>query len=335
MDIDTNIYKGKKILLFAPSFFGYEKEIKSRLEFFGAEVDFFDERPSNSFIVKVLIRLNKKLIQKKINNYYSDIISKTSNKKFDFVLFISPESINSELFHKLKAEQKDAKFILYLWDSLKNKKALEILDDFDKRLSFDKEDCENKAFNLEYRPLFYLDAYSELSKQNVKKEIDLLFIGTLHTDRFTILKEIKKQCEELDLKVYFYLYFPSRALYFFKKFFDKSLMGTKKSDFKFKALSKEDIIDLVNKSEAVLDVQSAKQSGLTMRTIEMLGAEKKMITTNRGISSYDFYESTNIDIIKRDNLKLNKSFFNNKYSSISEDVYRKYTINSWLNDLFS
>lgn len=39
-------FKGKAILLFAPSFFGYEKSIQKRLIELGANVDFFDERPA-------------------------------------------------------------------------------------------------------------------------------------------------------------------------------------------------------------------------------------------------------------------------------------------------
>ena len=42
------IFQDKNILLFAPSFFGYELEIINQLSKEGANIDYFDERPNNS-----------------------------------------------------------------------------------------------------------------------------------------------------------------------------------------------------------------------------------------------------------------------------------------------
>ena len=47
--------KSKKILYFGPKFFGYEVEIQKTLKSLGGEVDFYDERPKNSFLIRVLI----------------------------------------------------------------------------------------------------------------------------------------------------------------------------------------------------------------------------------------------------------------------------------------
>ena len=46
-----DILQSKKILLFSVSFFNYEKIIAERLKELGADVDFYDERPSNSIFV--------------------------------------------------------------------------------------------------------------------------------------------------------------------------------------------------------------------------------------------------------------------------------------------
>ena len=56
-----DILQSKKILLFSVSFFNYEKIIAERLKELGADVDFYDERPSNSIFVKGLIRLKRYL----------------------------------------------------------------------------------------------------------------------------------------------------------------------------------------------------------------------------------------------------------------------------------
>ena len=106
--------KNKKILFFAPSFFGYEIEIKKTLEKMGAIVDFYDERPSNNSLCKILIRLNPKLLEKMTYKYYQKIISLNSQKAYDYVFFIKNESAQKEELNLLKNSFSNAKFILYM-----------------------------------------------------------------------------------------------------------------------------------------------------------------------------------------------------------------------------
>ena len=53
--------KGKNILLISVKFFNYEILIKHELEKMGASVTLFDERPSNSFFSKAIIRIKKEM----------------------------------------------------------------------------------------------------------------------------------------------------------------------------------------------------------------------------------------------------------------------------------
>ncbi len=69
-----NKLKEKNILLFSPHFFGYGLEVASKMREMGASVDYFDERPGNDFWTKAIIRVNKSLLRRKIETYYTDII---------------------------------------------------------------------------------------------------------------------------------------------------------------------------------------------------------------------------------------------------------------------
>ena len=64
------MFKGKKILFFSANFFGYQHEIKNKLFELGAEFDFFDERPKNTFLYKSLLffGLIFKIIKFRINH---------------------------------------------------------------------------------------------------------------------------------------------------------------------------------------------------------------------------------------------------------------------------
>ena len=84
---------GKKILFLSANFFGYEKAITQKLLELGAEVDFYNERPSDSIFTKGIIRVRRKFYQKKINRYYRKISEEIIDKKYDFLLLIKGETI--------------------------------------------------------------------------------------------------------------------------------------------------------------------------------------------------------------------------------------------------
>lgn len=324
----------KKILFFAPKFFNYEVEIKKKLEQLGAQVDFYDERMNPSNLDKVIIRLKKDLLKIRINKYYSEIIEKSKKNNYDYILFISPETITKELLEKFRESQKNCKFILYMWDSIKNKKNVqEIIECFDSHFSFDKSDCLVDS-RFRFRPLFYLDEYSKLTQNKKDLKNDILFIGTVHSDRYSIIKYIKNSALENNLRGTFFMYFPSKVVYFIKKLFDKSYKNTDINDFKFIPISKNEVLNMISSSKVIVDIQHPKQVGLTMRTIEMLGMKKKLITTNKDILNYDFYNSNNIKVIDRDNPILDSEFIKSDYLEIDKKIYEKYSIGKWLEEIF-
>ena len=71
-----------------------------------------------------------------------------------------------------------------------------------------------------------------------------------------------------------------------------------------------------------------------MRTIEMLGAKRKLITTNKNIKDYDFYNSSNILIIDRDEVIINKDFFDVDFQNLNSEVAQKHSLNQWIKKIF-
>jgi len=324
--------QNKNVLLICVNFFDYHREIIKGLENLGAKVDYFDERPSNSPILKGLLRINKKLIYSRIKRYYKNIIDRICRNKYDYILIIKPEAIPKEVIQELKVLNPDAKVIIEIWDSIaNNKEAEEKIKLVDKAFSFDPRDCEKYKMNL--RPLFYIEKYNDIAKKPIKSEYDLLFVGTVHSDRYKVLKNMEVQLKEKGLKPYYYMYLPSRLLYFFRKFFLGEFHGSKISEFKFKSMNQEKVINLVKKSKVILDIQHPKQVGLTMRTIEMLGANKKIITTNENVKKYDFYNEKNIYVIDRAMVSIDMKIFQGEYQAVPEDIKRRYSLEEWLMEL--
>ena len=321
--------KNKNILFFCPSFFGYELKIKDKMEEMGATVDFYDERSISKSYEKALLKINPDLFTKKSESYYLGILDKIKNNSYDVVLFVKAEMVPVSILKKLRQIFNTASFHLYFYDSVKNVKGVEKkLDYFDSIYSFDRNDC--KKYGFKFRPLFYLDEYRKDIKADNEFLYDLCFIGTIHSDRYKILKEIQYNVEKKQMKMFMYPYLQSKFIYYFYKLTKKEFKGTSIHDFKFEKMSSHDIAEVVDKSKVIIDIQHPKQTGLTMRTIEMIGMNKKMITTNIDIMKYDFYSPQNISVINRNYIVLDDDFFNKKYEQISKNIYDSYSIKDWI-----
>jgi hypothetical protein len=323
----------KNILFFCPKFFGYEKEIKKTFEKQGANVDYFDERFGNTFFKKIIIRFSIKIFYEYYSNkYYSDIINIIKWKKYDYVLFIGLETITNKKLKELKNIHINSTFIIYMWDSLLNRKKTNMLmDNFNKIYSYDLNDCiiNNK---IKFLPLFYIDSYKYvINKERFLKPYEISFIGTAHSDRYKIIKTLQEQCKKDNISYYFSLYLQDKKVFYLRKIFDKKFSNSKIHDFRFVSISHNEIENISNNSTAILDIQHPKNSGLTMRTIEIcLGLRKKLITTNTDIRKYDFYNENNILIIDRNFPIINKDFFKSSYEMLDEKIYDKYSINKWV-----
>ncbi|MCO5947246.1 hypothetical protein [Mucilaginibacter flavidus] len=302
------------------------------LEEFGATVKWYDDRPSNNFLSKALIRINKNFIKKKIFNYYKAIIEqiKIDNLHFDYVFFLNPEAISVTSLRQLKIGLPGAKFILYMWDSFKNRKTTaELMPFFDNKFTFDPRDAQN--FGLKLRPLFYIDLYS--AKGNGKLKYDLLFIGTAHTDRYKLLDKIRNQfSDKFIIKEYFFL--GSKMLFWAKKIIEKDFRNVSYGNISFSPLTHKNNSELVQQSKAVLDINHPGQLGLTMRTFEVLGSGRKLITTNADVVNYDFYNKNNILIIDRLNPVIDKQFLLAPFMPVSDNILKKYHLRGWIAELF-
>lgn len=325
--------EGKKILYIAPKFFGYENEIKQVLMHdFGADVDFYDERPSNDFWTKVFIRLKlKSLLKYKIDSYYKSIFYDIKEKTYDYIFVISPETLSQKELVVIKNLQPHAQFILYMWDSFKNKNSLELIPIFHKILSFDFHDAQK--YSLIFYPLFYSSMYSSGNSFCTTK-YDLCSIATAHSDRYRLVQKIKHELKNKNLQLFSFMYLPSQIMYWIRKLFLKQYEYGNVSDFSFISMSSHDIASVMSQSHVILDINHPAQNGLTMRTFEALGLQKKIITTNKNIKDYDFYMEDNILIIDRDNPKIQEDFFTKPYTPLAQKVYEKYSLRSWIQFVF-
>ena len=324
---------GKKVLLFSPCFFNYEKLIANAIEAEGGIVHLYDERNNPSSLEKILLRKVSFLMSSKINKFYKDVCVKELDFQPDYIFFISPETVNKKSIINIKESFPKASLILYMYDSIENKNAKKIYNLFDSCFSFDPKDCNKYKFN--FRPLFFCDDF-EKDKENRDIEYKFSFIGSIHSDRAKILNKLRLEFESKDISFYYYLFVPGKLMLFIRMLLDRNIRQLLKKDMiHLKPIDKKAVSEIARKTLYTIDINHPKQVGLTMRTIEMLGLQRKMLTTNMNIANYDFYRNENQIIIDRNDVKINFESMSNEYKAIDDNIYDRYNLETWIKDIFS
>jgi hypothetical protein len=87
------------------------------------------------------------------------------------------------------------------------------------------------------------------------------------------------------------------------------------------------------RARAVIDIERAVQSGLTMRCIETFGAGRKIVTTNPAIVGADFYHPDSVCVVDRERPRVPASFLQRPYASAPPEVIQRYTLAQWVSDV--
>lgn len=328
---------GKKILFIGPAFFGYEREIKDELERAGNSVQWYDERPTSAPLVKALIRFRPGLMSALSDAYFDRIIAASRGVDYDVVLVIKGEALSLERLLSLRAAQPRARFIFYVWDSLKNvKNSAPKLAHFEKVLSFDRFDVVNNE-RVQHLPLFYIREYAALAADGAAPATDLLFLGSIHSDRYAVMQRVLAAARAAApaLRPYLHFYYQSRWVFALRKLFDRHFRRIPWNHVNWHSLDKQETLAHIARSAVLVDIHHPGQTGLTMRTIECVGARKKMITTNQDVVNYDFYRPENILVVDRAAPLVPAAFMSAPYVILPDEIYRRYSLKAWLNQIFS
>ena len=137
------------------------------------------------------------------------------------------------------------------------------------------------------------------------------------------------------LVTYWYFYLQAKWVFYLYKITKKSFRQSTIDTFKFSPIDKPTLKQVFRDSKAILDIEHPNQRGLTMRTLETVGANKKLITTNPRIKEYDFFREENIFIIDRNNPDIPSAFWTVEYRELPNSIYSKYKLKNWLLEVLS
>jgi hypothetical protein len=292
--------KNKRLALIGPSFFSYTKAIESIFINRGFFCINFDERHSNSLIVKILYRLQVHLFFIKYrDNHFKKIFDSLIANRVTDLLLINTEVITVSFIKLLKAN--NIKVHLYLWDSIRNKRVfLNYISHCNTISSFEPDDC--KKYNLVYIPLFAEDFFKMPLDLKSSRKNNIVFNATLHSRRAKDISIIESCLLGTKFKLVKMLYYHSKLLLILKCFFkldNIKVFNNVRFDFYPKSMIASNYFN----AKFVLDIHHFGQGGLTSRTFEALRSGAYLITSNpnflllpRGLRSRVIYLSDYRDI---------------------------------------
>ena len=275
-------------------------------------------RLQNFFSKLILNRNQKKLFYNKVIKERLETIFKEL-QGFDDIFILRPDLIKEHLpFIKKHGKR----LIAYFWDSFaREPEGRQTIQYFDKFFSFEPKNV--KDHNLLFLSNFYPPDL-KINKE-IQPQFDLSYVASAD-DRLAMLERILDSLNHIDLKT------------------NINILATKTISPKNKSeknitwftdvLPRKETIRIMNDSRVLLDIAQPKQEGLSFRIFEAMILKKKLITTNRSVATYDFYNPNNIFIWQNEGTIPAKEFFTTPYSPVSADIVKKYSLENWVQQIF-
>ncbi len=255
----------------------------------------------------------KKLVeQHKLKEYYRLIAE--IEEDLDYALVIRPDLFPINVIRALKKKTK--KLIAYQWDGLEKfpevKKYIPVFDVF---FCFDTEDDEQ---NIKPITNFYFDCFPPVYKIFNKAKPRLYFLGLYWEGREAKIDRFIEKVSQFDLELSIIIQYNHQS----------EIKNTSITYIKDRITFLESLKN-VEKAEVLLDFVDPVHNGLSLRFFEALYYKKKVITDNKMVRNYDFYNPNNIFIID-DNYSLIEEFIKIPYQDISDDIVKSYSFSNWI-----
>lgn len=178
---------------------------------------------------------------------------------------------------QIKKKRVDAKFVLVLVDSMnvigghmrETKKRLKQIK-WDKVLSYDKNDCEKYGFTY-----IGFDYYSPAELVSDKIVYDLYYVSSVKSGRADILRGVNEACKEQKINNLFQIVSSWRRIDY-GECFRQNIPYIK-------------VLEYISKSNCILEILQDGQETQSLRYLEAICYNKKLLTNNTDIVDYPFY----------------------------------------------
>jgi len=273
-------------------------------------------RIQNFFSKLILNKNQKKLFYNKVIRERLETIF-TELQGFDDVFIIRPDLIKKHLPFIKKHSKR---LIAYFWDSFARiPEGRDTIQYFDKFFSFEPKNV--KDHNLLFLPNFYSPDLA--ANKDSKPQFDLSYVAS-SDDRLPTLERILDSLIHLPLKTNINIVATETI----------ANKNEKSIRWFTDVLPRNETIRIMNDSRVLLDIAQSKQDGLSFRIFEAMALEKKIITTNKSVATYDFYNPINIFIWQNESTIPSLDFFTTSYSPLPPEIVKRYSLQYWIHHIF-
>lgn len=179
--------------------------------------------------------------------------------------------------------------------------------------TFDDGDAER--YRLKLNPQYFEWRGEQPSGE---AETDVCFVG-FDKGRYRRLRELKQYCRENGLRYQFRMIRDGSSTYHEE---DQDLFSDGMTDY-------TRLLALEQRSRAIVDLVREGQTGYTLRSIEAVAFDRKIITNNPHNRDSQFYAPNAVYILGEDRREL-KDFLAEPFSGYPEPVKAYYNIANWL-----
>lgn len=162
--------------------------------------------------------------------------------------------------------------------------------------------------------------YTSFVVPKQQPEYDVIYVGA-DKGRGEYILELEKKMNSLGLKTKFVIVANGR-------------LSKRKSYYK-KFMPYDEIVDLVSRSKAVLNVALENQKGITIRDMESLFFDVKLLTTNKNIVNTDIYNPNNVYVIDGLNIDDLQKFMDLPHTPLSDEIKNRYTFDNYIEEVIS
>ena len=295
--------ENKRVLILKDNYNSFEQYYLNKLNEGGIDAEFY--YTSSSALRKVFTHYALPLEslwygtwKKKLNTYDCVIV-------FD--------SLHSANLLKFIRKKYGKRLILWHWNPIKKDKDIAIWRQT-------KEICEHWTFNPKDAKKYGMKLNSQFyfyqNRENSIKDESVFFVGA-DKGRYEKLMEISNDFKNADVTLDFHVINTDGKDD--RKYVEKTYMEY------------DEVISHIQKSKAVVEIVQNGQNGLTVRALEAMFFETKLITNNREIRNYSFYNDNNIFIVGEDNNDNLNLFLHTPFQLIEKKDIYSYDANGWLN----
>lgn len=269
-----------------------------------------------NFFLKLFFNYNLKRV-----HIEKHILQKLEKLEFqDHILITRADLFNKSTIIKIKKYTKN--LIANFNDHVdKFPRIKKVAPYFDKVFSFQKTDVERYGFNFLTNFIYIKEPIIKDSNLKVKWRV---FNVSRLDRRVDFFEKISKSLNKLKIS--------NRIIVVGNSKLRKNKIHN--LDHTTLHIPIEEVQDLIMKSDVMLDVCRNDQSGLSFRIFESMMYRKKLITNNADVLNYDFYNPNNILVVNKEASNITKEFFETEYQDIKEEMYNKYTLESWVQKVF-